>query len=190
MSEVVQAIRYGAVDPLAKPWGYSTRVYCNEQLQVERIFIRPGGFSSVHMHSCKVNQFVVNKGILLVNLFDDQLRPVESHSLDAGESWVVGVGEKHQFVACSLVEGYEFYWPEKDVELDPNDIVRYTTNGVDEAWTAMRGKTAFPYCCVCNEQYEAGDMVVVCIENALRDMCRDCVQQTATEPYFGKDTAA
>ena len=170
----------GPADPLPKTWGWSTRVYCNEQLQVERIIVKAGGYSSIHLHAHKVNQFLVSTGTMNVMLFDEQLRSCQSQLLQPGEYYVVPTGVRHQFHALTACEGYEFYWPSDLVQLDPNDIVRFSSNGVADKLPQPDAMQLgqYVYCCICNQQHALQEMQAVCLENAMRHVCRDCMGST------------
>jgi mannose-6-phosphate isomerase-like protein (cupin superfamily) len=172
----------GACDPLPKTWGWSTRLFCNEQLQLERIYVRPGGYSSIHLHKFKHNQFVVSYGEMSVQTFDQGLKLLRTFDLRGGDNVVIPIDNRHQFVAKTEVEGYEMYWPENGKTLEPNDIVRFSENGLDHSWTQRHQDVDFACCCVCNKTHRIVDMFVVCLENALRNMCRDCVNETSTQP--------
>lgn len=173
----------GPADPLQKTWGWSTRVYCNEHLQVERIYVRAGGYSSIHLHQHKANQFCVVRGDLAVNLFDDGNTLTHCEAVPVGSSFLILPPARHQFVARSLVEGYEVYWTTDSTEIDPHDIVRFSNNGVDEEWTRRVVRSGYVCCCQCNEQYLVADMTTVCVDNALRDMCKQCVSRTSAQPF-------
>ena len=180
-------LHIGACDPLPKTWGWSTRLFCNEQLQLERIYVRPGGYSSIHLHKFKHNQFVVSNGEMCVFTFDQALKLLRTFDLRGGDNLVIPIENRHQFVAKTEVEGYEVYWPEnKAASLDPNDIVRFSENGLDHSWTQRNQHVEYACCCICNRTQKIVDMFVVCLENALRNMCRDCVNETSAE-LFSKE---
>jgi mannose-6-phosphate isomerase-like protein (cupin superfamily) len=156
-----------------KPWGHSTRVFADPHIQVERIQGELGGYSSIHLHEHKTNQFIVNAGELLVHTFDAGNTLSETTTLKAGQHCIVPPFQRHQFVCVSPVQGYEVYWCDDPAQqVKPDDIVRFTTNGLDPQRRPIA--TEFAFCCVCNQQYPANELTVVSIDNALRDICRTC----------------
>ena len=158
--------------PRQKTWGWSTRVYSSDELQVERIFIKVGGFSSIHLHERKYNQFVVTLGTLAVNYFDEQNRHVRGELVATGDSLIVQPMERHQFFAETTVHGYEVYWG-KDGKVDPEDIVRFSENGIDcELHPPIEDEVRF--CCRCNRPFRAIELVTIELNNALRDVCMAC----------------
>ena len=54
----------------SKPWGTSERLVDDGSVQLERIQIVSGGYSSIHVHVEKWNQFWVAYGALVVVVFD------------------------------------------------------------------------------------------------------------------------
>ena len=125
----------GTVEPFKyedteKPWGRCIPVAVNQICQFDRLEIKAGGYSSLHFHRKKINQFVVESGRLQIYSLDgDQisvttLRPGDGTILDAGSR------NTHQFCApvdCLL---HEFYWqvPE-EAPIEREEIVRLTPNG-------------------------------------------------------------
>jgi mannose-6-phosphate isomerase-like protein (cupin superfamily) len=171
---------------LQKPWGYSTRLFINEAIQLERIFIQGGGYSSIHLHERKYNQFVVQKGMLLINTFDDTLTWQTDIKVASGQQLTIEPNVRHQFVARSDVEAYELYWPAvpSDGPVAPEDIVRFSQNGVARRWDISTSAIPYRYCCECNKSFRAEDVLVVLRDNAFRDMCHDCTKATRLEPVL------
>lgn len=159
-----------------KTWGWSTRVLINEMLQVEHILVQPGGYSSVHLHEDKVNQFIVKRGTLLVNYFDEQLENDGQDTLHCGDSVAISVGRRHQFVAMSEVEGYEVYWTTNDAKkVEADDIVRFSENGVDIS-QASAPEVEVKYCSGCNVLLTTDTANLVEWNNAIRHVCMECME--------------
>jgi hypothetical protein len=136
-----------------------------------------------------VNQFIVSAGQLRINCFDDDGKlQSETVVIGPGEHVVVNPGERHQFVAQTEVDGVEVYWSTvTDRAVDPDDIVRFSLNGIDVNWASRPTPTEYVYCCGCNRQLHHADMCTVNIGNALRDMCKSCVTSTDAEPVKIED---
>jgi len=178
----------GASDPLQKPWGWSTRLYCSDNFQVERITIRAGGYSSIHLHERKVNQFVVSSGTLCVTCFDSDLKQTRHRDVTDASHFQVTPCVRHQFIAVTDVEGYEVYWsqPSSSV-LDPDDIIRFSANGVIPLASVNKNKDeAFAYCCKCNKPFASHKLVTACVDSAIRDVCESCLR--SMEPQDDNDT--
>ena len=140
-------------------------------------------FPGIHLHRHKANQFCVLAGDLAVNRFDDSNRITHCEAIPMGCSYVVMPPERHQFVARSLVEAYEVYWVTDDTLMDPVDIERFSTNGVDEQWIKRNIGAGYVCCCQCSRQFRMPELVTVCMDNALRDMCYDCLGKSDIEPF-------
>jgi hypothetical protein len=120
---------------------------------------------------------------LRVNLFDEGNNLTDSELIGVGETYTVQPGMRHQFVATSEVDGYEVYWSTiASRTVDPHDIIRFSTNGVDVNWAARPEGSEYAYCCNCNDQFIANDMITVSVDNALRDMCKKCIAVTSVNP--------
>lgn len=106
-----------------KVWGHTQRLFCANNVQVDRLFARAGFQCSRHKHTAKANMFFVETGRILVRTVKDGL--ADETELGPGQSTVVKPGDEHQFVAITDAEVLEIYW----VTLDPDDIVRSTQGG-------------------------------------------------------------
>lgn len=121
--------------PVPKPWGTTTRLLFDENIQVEKIVAHAGGYSSPHLHRHKWNQFWLISGCLLIRCFS---RPVVGsglvHSfeliLDQSRRTIFIPAEMiHQFEALEDSVAYEVYGAEPGHVLDPNEITRFGENG-------------------------------------------------------------
>lgn len=114
-----------------KPWGKATTVLLDDRIQVDRLSIRKGGYSSNHLHKAKHNTFVVLSGVLEVVLYPDT--DTESRVvLSASESMTVRRGILHKFEAKTDCEVVEYYLPANGSAPDPADIVRHSESGLKE----------------------------------------------------------
>jgi mannose-6-phosphate isomerase-like protein (cupin superfamily) len=168
----------------SKTWGSSTRVFYDGRLQVEKIRIKAGGYSSIHLHDDKVNQFCVVEGTLTVNIFDETNEVVDVYTLGPTDTCAIDARVRHQFLAETDVSGYEMYWPSGTNSVRPDDIERFTTNGIRYVDSVLPVDTSIQYvwCCGCNRQYAIQDMKTVRIDNATRSMCLECVRITESIP--------
>lgn len=106
-----------------KVWGKTQRIFCANNVQVDRLHARAGWQCSMHFHRAKANMFFVESGEILVRTSKDGL--TDETTIKAGQSTVVRPGDKHQFVAVRDSVVLEIYW----VCLDPDDIIRETQGG-------------------------------------------------------------
>ena len=182
-----------AIKKTQKTWGWSTRVYLDSGLQTEKIAIKSGGYSSIHLHEHKVNQFLVTTGELQVNLFNSDNVLFDCIRLKNNEKCSIDNNIRHQFVARSDVLGFEMYWPCEGGKVLPDDIIRFSENGLNEQVgykykTDRHLDTEYVWCCRCNTQCHMYDLYAVCIDNAWRDMCNECIRATGMEPINGRNS--
>ena len=113
-----------------KAWGLSREIFREERIEMIRIDVRPGGFSSRHKHLAKHNGFLVVSGRLTVTCFDEDL-PAEG-ILSAGDDlFVVPAGVEHGFFAGEgPVVAYEIYLAAGEAPVDPLDIQRRDVGGI------------------------------------------------------------
>lgn len=107
-----------------KVWGETRCLFSTHALEVHRIEVRAHGYCSVHRHEHKWNGFYVERGELLVKVW--QLSgTLDETRLGPGDTMQVPPGVKHQFVALSDVLAFEVYG------LDPlaPDIIRDSVGG-------------------------------------------------------------
>jgi len=117
-----------AASGTAKAWGASETLWLDEQVQVERIRVRPGGFCSDHLHHHKDNSFVVYRGTLLVRVLT--VEGWIDRSLSQGENILIPPLIRHQLLALSEVVAVEIYRAAVLGEMiDPDDICRFTCGG-------------------------------------------------------------
>lgn len=110
-----------------KLWGYTSRLFCKNNVEIHRIVGKLGGYCSKHKHINKFNLFFVESGKLLVKTWENDV--MSSVILDYGQSYVILPNKYHMFeVLLDQTVAYEVYW----TELDTTDIVRETVGGVVE----------------------------------------------------------
>ncbi len=107
-----------------KAWGETRMLFSNHAMEMHRIDARAGGFSSVHLHQHKHNGFYVERGELLVKVWQPS-GTLDETRLAPGDTMSVPPGVKHQFVALTDAVAFEAYWPAALGE----DIVRSSVGG-------------------------------------------------------------
>lgn len=102
-----------------------------------RVYIKPGGYSSIHEHQQSHNAFYVLDGRLLVESFwrpldkDKPLRAMSSRVLCSQDSpYSFSAGSRHRFEALTAVHALEIYTATPQGDCGPADIIRYSQNGV------------------------------------------------------------
>lgn len=162
-----------------KVWGTSHRLLLNDFCQMEKIEVVPGGYSSIHLHQRKHNLFCVQSGVLTVEVYKNQAtRPADSRDLKDGDSWSIGPNTRHRFHAKSSTVAYELYWSSEGT-VDPDDIVRYSENGVDKTQPEKTSSSDRILCCACNSPL--AEYYTVFWQNAVRQMCGKCLEKTGAE---------
>jgi len=121
---------------ITKPWGVTVDVHHDEKKYVS-VAIATGGFSSVHFHVNKSNEFFVFSGRLLVEHYKTKheggkyhVEEVYEQVLLGGQSIVIPAGVLHRFstrgVPVTFVETYEVFNRYK--RFTKSDIVRLIPN--------------------------------------------------------------
>ena len=112
-----------------KVWGTTQCLFRGNNVELHRITVRKGGFSSKHQHAHKFNKFVVESGSLEVVIYrEDAGRIIEDvTTLRAGDSTYVEPGLFHRFQALEETTALEVYW----VQLDQGDIFREDVGGIE-----------------------------------------------------------
>lgn len=108
-----------------KVWGTTEEIVSTSAFEVHRIEIVPGGYCSEHIHKHKYNLFFVEKGSLVVEVYQEN-ELIDKTMLTDGEMTTVAPLEKHKFVAVTDVVAYEIYW----TQLDVMDILRFSQGGL------------------------------------------------------------
>ena len=112
-----------------KVWGESIALYRDDAIEVAKVRIKAGGYSSAHRHRGKHNQFVVLTGELRIvygRQGDSEITLVKDQTCE------VVAGVWHRFVAATYVEALEIYRSADGSNVDPDDIEREDVGGVLE----------------------------------------------------------
>lgn len=113
-----------------KNWGFSCPLYRDPALELVRIVVRLGGYSSRHLHECKHNTFLVSKGRLQI-WSEEEGRPEIRDVGPEDGMLTIPAGVPHQFLALEdQTVAYEFYTPASGTHVEPSDIVRFTIGGI------------------------------------------------------------
>lgn len=113
----------------AKPWGRFVCVYHDDSIEIVRIEVAAGWYSSVHLHEWKTNEFSVAIGQLTVTQ-DDPCGWTKNERLRPGsQPVIVPVRTRHLFFAETDIVAWEIYRAVPDGQIDRDDIVRFSSNG-------------------------------------------------------------
>lgn len=113
-----------------KPWGVCTPIARGSIVQLDKLRILKGGFSSLHWHDRRVNQFVIESGDLTI--YHADRRQLHAVTLGPGHMLSIDPGVIHQFYCEADCVCWEFYYQKPQYgQIDPDDIVRLTQNGRD-----------------------------------------------------------
>lgn len=182
--------------PTRKTWGISTPVYKDNFFQIEKIQVFAGGYSSIHRHHHKANRFLVESGRLVVRTFGGEsskgkytprsirdLKCAHEHDLKRGMELTIPPWEIHSFHAAERTTGLEIYHlpPGAEGPINPEDIERFTTNGVDIAPTDRDDWEAARICAGCWQYLEIKDGMVMQrmreSNGAMRPFCNQCITE-------------
>lgn len=108
-----------------KIWGKTELVHANAVLEFHRIEFKKGYSCSEHKHSYKYNGFFVERGKLLIKVWQEDQGLVDETVLEAGDFTQVRPGKYHQFIGLEDGIAFELYW----AEFSHDDIVRRTSGG-------------------------------------------------------------
>ena len=106
-----------------KVWGTTELIEANCALEFHRIEMDVGGVCSKHKHEYKWNGFYVEKGSMLIRVWQQDYELVDETVLRPGQYTKVKPGLYHQFECLSTGVAYELYW----AEFNHNDIKREVT---------------------------------------------------------------
>lgn len=113
-----------------KVWGTKHRIFMNDYCIVDRLYIKKGGFSSLHYHMNKWNRFFVEKGILQLNI-----EGKGNYKVGPGETYKIfdlRPGIPHQFRALESVICTEIcYCEDLNHKVHDEDIIRLTVGGLN-----------------------------------------------------------
>ncbi len=103
-----------------KIWGKTEMVHKNGVLEFHRIEFNKGYKCSEHEHKFKWNGFFVEKGRMIVRVWQKDYDLVDETILGPGDFTRVKPGVYHQFEGLQEGVAFELYW----AEFNHNDIVR------------------------------------------------------------------
>jgi len=106
-----------------KVWGKTAVLFAQNNVEVHRIEILPGGYSSKHKHEHKHNLFCIESGRLLVTAWQPS-GTVDVTEVGPGQTCAVPPGVFHSFESPVATSAIEIYW----VEIG-EDIVREGVGG-------------------------------------------------------------
>ncbi len=115
-----------------KAWGKSELIYANHLVEIQKISVLPGGYSSLHHHKNKSNIFTIISGSLDVYVTSPNTKYELSE--DTLKCCEIEPGANHRFYSKEGAEAYEIYLikqSQSSILLDLNDIVRLTVGGMD-----------------------------------------------------------
>ncbi len=112
-----------------KNWGSTAEIIKNPFVEIHRIEVKKGGTCSIHIHSFKINAFIVESGKLLIKQFRDN-GIIDETILSAGDILECLPNEQHQFIALEETVAYEAYYP---ISIGGVDITRYSVGFIDDS---------------------------------------------------------
>lgn len=121
-----------------KIWGWSAPLLTVSGVQIERIFIKKGGYCSVHAHIHRYNAFFMIDGQMEVDVWKNDYNLCDKTVLKQNDLTIVKPNEYHRFFALSDVNALEIYWTDPAVS---EDIVRKLSGGITDSAPPDIGKT-------------------------------------------------
>lgn len=115
-----------------KAWGTAEALHSTPLVKIARLEVKAGGFCSWHHHNAKDNTFIVEAGVLVVDIEPFGDGAGYAHKLYQGDSLTIPPGLRHRFVNDSSA-------PTRVLEveslsgLDGADIHRTDTGGLHGA---------------------------------------------------------
>lgn len=95
-----------------KVWGTTELLFKHNGVEVHRIFIKKGFACSKHKHNMRSNAFYVEQGDLVIQVWKNDYRLIDSTRLLNGQRTGVPAGEYHSFFALKNTVALEWYWIE------------------------------------------------------------------------------
>lgn len=109
-----------------KVWGENILVFINDNIQINQIYIVRGGQCSKHKHNNKNNIFYVQKGLLRIEVWQDN-GLIDITMLSDGQKAVIESGKYHRFTALQETSALEIYITKN---IEENDIDRETVGSI------------------------------------------------------------
>lgn len=101
-----------------KIWGYTSEIFSNDSVSINRIHIKNGQFCSKHYHQYKYNMFFVESGNIIVYRWENNNKI--GSTISSGESITIDPNIYHQFQALEDSIVYEIYY----TKINNQDIIR------------------------------------------------------------------
>lgn len=109
-----------------KIWGITQNLFCQNNVQIDRIEAKSGGYSSKHKHLYKYNMFFLESGEIDVYVWKNDYDLLDITTLMPNQATVVKPNEYHRFLAKKDSVIYEVYW----TQLNTEDISRIDVGGI------------------------------------------------------------
>lgn len=103
-----------------KIWGETQCIFDQNNVSIHRITANKNSKCSKHYHSHRYNLFFIEKGVMMIEIWQTDYDLVDTTILKSGESTIIKPGLSHRFTALEDTVAYEIYY----VVLDNNDITR------------------------------------------------------------------
>jgi len=109
------------MDINGKIWGYTSKIFSKNNVEIHRINGYDGGKSSMHRHTAKWSMFFIERGILKIRIEKNDYPLTDETVLSVGQTITIRPNEYHSFeIMTDDAVAYEIYW----TELNPDDIER------------------------------------------------------------------
>ena len=114
-----------------KCWGRVEHLFHSEHAAVSLLEIKKGGYTSIHYHRQRVNQFTVISGRVIIEHWTLGKMDLGKRELGPGESMEVDAGIEHRFCVVESGEMVEVYWPAYvGAKVSIDDIERIDVGGM------------------------------------------------------------
>lgn len=105
-----------------KIWGERRRIFLNDKVEADLLYLKKNSFCSTHLHNNKINMFHIVSGVVRIDTeFGKQL-------LEKNSSWTVMPLIRHRFVAITDAVMIEIAFVNNE-KINPKDIVRFHQGG-------------------------------------------------------------
>jgi mannose-6-phosphate isomerase-like protein (cupin superfamily) len=123
----------GTVEFSKKDWGVCAEVICDPNFEVRHGKLKPGGFTSCHMHMHKHNMVYVSSGVVFVHLYSsedmDCRKIAHTITLEKGDKVIIPPRVWHRLYgseACYEADFLEIYW---QAPIDKDDVITRDSGG-------------------------------------------------------------
>jgi mannose-6-phosphate isomerase-like protein (cupin superfamily) len=114
-----------------KCWGKVYHIFSDPHAAVSVLEVKKGFQCSIHKHEERANQFTVQEGEILVEIWasDDTEGWFSPYHLKPGMTLVVPSGKWHRFIVLESGRLVEVYWPDEGGVCRMDDIIRRDLGG-------------------------------------------------------------